>query len=258
MNGYTSSLTDFPFGGRLINEGLVEVLQNVSSKAAKRYAPQYDCKVNNAVVGVSSVRRRCRDYLACEYFNPMIELHNVVIDKGVVYVIDPDKESMDVIRSFGNMFAGKDHRLPPFLASYTLQNDWILGPKVVVVDTAKLQSRPVCHHVWDTNGYFHFPWESRNAFHSLNDNLMSVLASIVIQHISTSLPLPRHRTLFLFNKDPEPTSTANLLFKLLHMVFEGDVRPAASVLTGQSVRPSVRQSDYQRSPLYLPHNMGKQ
>ena len=139
----------------------------------------------------SSLRFRCRDYLACEYHLPIIELENVVIDRGVIYLNDPDKESllaMERMLDPAVMFKVTKGRLPSTLIQNNADNEWIPGPQIVTYSAAAAAAKasrskggsgngggetgPVrCRRVWNTNAYFLFPWEAHNAFHSLNDNV---------------------------------------------------------------------------------------
>ena len=96
------------------------------------------------------------------------------------------------------------------------------------------QPLPACVRQWDTSAYFLHPWESSNSFHSFNDNVLAVLATVVLQHVvgaDTTSPLGGgHRTLFMFRKNAFSKKAAtSQLFKLLFWIFEGDVRETAQV-----------------------------
>ena len=84
----------------------------------------------------------------------------------------------------------------------------------------------------DESAYFLFPWEAHNSFHSLNDNVFSLLSSIVLQHVTGSLRGPAKRVLYVFAKQSKAQAKESFMFKLLRVIFDGEV--------GQAVRPSVR------------------
>ena len=44
--------------------------------------------------------------------------------------------------------------------------------------------------------------------------------------------LPSHRTLYLFSKLSSSPSTKSLMYNMLDVLFDGDVKPAYSVLKG--------------------------
>ena len=72
----------------------------------------------------SIVRRRCANYISCEYFNPMIELHNIVILDGNVLVRNPDRDSENVMHSIESIYGSRVGYLPAFLGSRHGQNDF--------------------------------------------------------------------------------------------------------------------------------------
>ena len=48
--------------------------------------------------------------------------------------------------------------------------------------------------------YFLFPWEHFNSFHALNDNVLAMLASLVVQYVTApSIPPAGVRSLYIFN-----------------------------------------------------------
>ena len=194
-----------PFGGTIINKALQEVIgdrfpipleaQRVSRTAEEREAEDtfYRSQSKGAhedgveVTLRSSLRFRCRDYLACEYHLPVVELENVIIDKGVVYLNNPDKSSLAAIERMMDpavMFKVTRGRLPSTLIQNNAENEWLPGPQLVIYNSGERNSRtagpPRCRHVWDTSAFFLFPWESHNAFHALNDNVRPYTLNIYI------------------------------------------------------------------------------
>jgi hypothetical protein len=74
-----------------------------------------------------------------------------------------------------------------------------------------------------------FPWEAHNSFHSMNDNVFSLLASIVLQHV-TGRHRPRgeaamggKRVLYVFPKQSRAQAKESFMFKLLRVIFDGEV-----------------------------------
>jgi len=89
------------------------------------------------------------------------------------------------------------------------------------------------------SAYFLFPWEVGNAFHALNDNVLAVLASVILSYLTDDDGDGRRgddrrlrRTLYLFNRLPGGKMKPSLTFNLLSVIFgEQHVRPARSILS---------------------------
>lgn len=214
-----------PYGGKLLNDALTDELSQI------QFNISFSAKESPMI---SVIRQRCTDYLACEYFNPMIELENVIFMNGQIYANNVDTESVKVINSLSRGYAGKEKHLPAFMATFNLQSDWVVGPQINynVAGSSGGKGPKTCKHVWNTSVYFHFPWEAKNAYHSLNDNLLSLLASITIQQIFNPHTLPEYRTLLLLKPDPAVPGPFNHLFSLLKYIFDNDVRQASALLRG--------------------------
>jgi len=198
-------------------------------------------------------------YLACEYHVPVAELQNVVLFNGIAYLNNADMTSRQTLDGMASLYGAKAGHLPSSLVQDNINAEWLPGPKVVFYDASKIggdadvkqkknsssSTLPsYCKTVWNTSAYFLFPWEAANTYHSLNDNVLSIISSIVLQHVtSPTLPLSRylntssdfgHRTLFLFKRIQGTDSSLNpsLLFQLFRLLFEDDVRPAQTLLSG--------------------------
>jgi len=97
------------------------------------------------------------------------------------------------------------------------------------------------------SAYFLFPWEVGNAFHALNDNVLAVLASVILSYltdgdgrddISAGDSQRLRRTLYLFNHLPKGSTKPSLTFNLLSVIFgERNIRPARSVLSQGQGQP---------------------
>jgi hypothetical protein len=84
---------------------------------------------------------------------------------------------------------------------------------------------------------FHIPWETNNAFHTLNDNILSVLANIIVQYITSPAASPQDTaTYVLYQLNPVRRAGAgspSLLNNLFPIIFgAGNVKPAKALLTG--------------------------
>jgi len=210
----------------------------------------------------SSLRRRCTNFLACEHHIPVVEINNAIFHEGTLYLNEPDDGTLDAIRSLNLIFASRKSHLPASLAMASGQeagSAWLPGPRIVVYSATNTdyvvpagfegvgvgagagkgkQAVPThCGSAWDTSAFFLFPWEVGNAFHVINDNVLSVLASVVLQYITDvthgreqASARPKHHTLFMFKPRGKPT----LLMQLLNVLFDGDVREARYMLTAES------------------------
>lgn len=92
------------------------------------------------------------------------------------------------------------------------------------------------------SAYFLFPWEVGNAFHALNDNVLAVLASVILSYLTADEEEEDgpggdyqrlRRTLYLFNHLPGGKVTKpSLTFNLLSVIFgEQHIRPARSIMS---------------------------
>jgi hypothetical protein len=84
---------------------------------------------------------------------------------------------------------------------------------------------------------FHIPWETNNAFHTLNDNILSVLANIIVQYITSPAASPQDMaTYVLYQLNPVGRAKAgapSLLLNLFPIIFGADnVKPAKALFTG--------------------------
>ena len=190
----------------------------------------------------SSLRRRCTNFLACEHHIPVVEIHNAIFHSGTLYLNEPDQSTLDAIRNLNLVFASRKNHLPASLASGAeAGSEWLPGPRIIVYSATNKdyvapagfegigkQAAPThCGQLWDTSAFFLFPWEVSNVYHLINDNILSVLASVVLQYITDvthgqdrAPARPKHHTLFLFRRRGKPPA----LMQLLTVLFGGDVR----------------------------------
>lgn len=92
-------------------------------------------------------------------------------------------------------------------------------------------SSSVCTGKWKSeSAFFLFPWEDFNGYHSLNDNILSVLASVYLQSFLTNEMIAIPKRVYVFQRpkvqDKKPTS----MFKLLHPLFSNQISPAVDIL----------------------------
>jgi hypothetical protein len=244
---YTSvPLDDQPsFGGSLLNRALNVILQPDPSRwkyPQREYTDASKTKLNDANA-VSDLKRsgiaiRCKDHLACEYPLPAVEIDNSIIYNGILYLNDVDDNSKKALRDINLLYGTKEGYLPSTMVQHGNLIHWLHGPKIELYDASDPRTYPggkplKCLRNWNTSAYFLHPWEAANAYHSLNDNVFSVLANIVMHHITPLRIAEGRKTLFLFNrmvisKNAEVTH----IFRILNWLFEGDVRPARALLEG--------------------------
>ena len=272
----TSALPRNPYGGASLQRILKEVLdpiirnydQNAGSKTSTEqlardpYNDFWSRRISNANSTTNAIdsayksllRRRCANFLACEHHIPVVEVQNAIFYAGKLYLHEPDADSLNAISQLNSIFGSRKNHLPVSLTSGMNGNgnsEWLPGPQIVVYSTDKSNGKYIfpsekekihvptrCGQVWDTSAFFLFPWEVSNPYHALNDNVLSVLASVVLQYITdvthSRAPTakhaptrPSHYTLFKFkHKDPHTP-----LMQLLHLLFDGDVRSAREVLS---------------------------
>ena len=190
------------FGGNLLNSAMAAVLgevpvtTNTGDDAATPQTGQFS---------TSKVRLRCRGKLACDENTPTFEIDNAIFLNGVLYLHGLDDFSKSTIGKLPTYLAGRPEMLPSSLVVYNDVPDWLQGPKVVVMDytnESAIDSYPThCQKTWHTSAYFHFPWEVKNSFHAMNDNVLSVLANVILQRqaLGQGALGTKAKTLFLFN-----------------------------------------------------------
>jgi hypothetical protein len=169
-------------GGRLLNEALDSVLgprnrTNLSFRETAHAMP------TEGGLPVTKIRIRCEKYQACEDSTPMIEISNQIIYNNTVYFNHPDQQSMQVVERFPTFFAAVPGRLPSCLGEARGANKWLPGPKFEIIDE-RMQSGKVprrCTEYQNISAHFLFVWNPDNVFHALNDNLLKVLTSLVLQ-----------------------------------------------------------------------------
>ena len=236
-----------PFGGALLNAALNWVLQPNQSQNDAPFIEKFSNSFlsNNSLLQRSSIRIRCEDYLACEYPLQAVEIDNAIFYNGVLFLADIDEASRSNLLLIQKMYGTRLEYLPSTMVQHKSAIYWLHGPKVALYDSAA-PSAPIrggllkCVKTWNTSAHFLHPWEINNAYHSLNDNIMSVLSSIILQHITPVTDDANYvhkaegsKSLFLFNRMSYSTHLkTSLLFGILNWIFEGDVRPAKEILQG--------------------------
>jgi hypothetical protein len=81
----------------------------------------------------------------------------------------------------------------------------IINRKIVYATSRPRDVPTTCGEYLDTSAHFLFAWEHTNVFHSLNDNLFKVLASLIIQRYTQTGPdeiLTDAATLYVFDVSP--------------------------------------------------------
>ena len=198
----------------------------------------------NHALPTSRVRRRCSDFWACEHATLALEIDGAIFHNGVLYLHDADaqsREAVEGVRKFYNSLLGRhppDDVLPPTFTLYEESSfhsgpRWVEGLPIKFIETNHGLNF-TCERLWDSTVYFLHPYFPDNNFHALNDNVFSVLASVLLQHImGATLGGSIHRTLFLFRNRDKPGQSHNLspMFKILYMLFD-DVKPAREVVVG--------------------------
>jgi len=284
---HVSATSGRPYGGTLLQQALREVvgpvIQNhIRNSASSISKPEIEAarekektlwektlsETAEMPVSISSnykssMQRRCTNFLACEHHIPVVEIHNAIFHAGTLYLNEPDDSTLDAIRNLNLVFASRKNHLPASLASgHEAGSEWLPGPRIVVYSATNKeyaipagfegigrQAAPThCGTVWDTSAFFLLPWEVTNTFHVVNDNVLSVLASVVLQYLTDvthghdhAPARPKHHTLFMFKPRGKPT----LLMQLLAVLFGGDVREARELLSPES--HMSRSSSYSNS-----------
>ena len=234
-----------PFGGKLLNEALLEILGPLSNTTTRGKPGRKKWPNARKVLPPSRIRIRCSHYLACEYPIPAIELDNVIIYQGTLYLTDIDHDSRHALQTMNTYFAIRQGGfLPSTLVQYESTTEWLHGPPIVIYNVSdmstyprtkdgSMQPLPICVRWWDTSAYFLHPWQSTNAYHAFNDNIIAVLATIVVQHLTCSDDSYGFRTLFMFRKlGFANRKVVSQVFKILFWIFEGDVREAKQIFDG--------------------------
>ena len=236
-----------PFGGALLNAALNWVLQPYQSQQDSSFIENFSNSFlsNDSLLQRSSIRIRCEDYLACEYPLQAVEIDNAIFYDGVLYLNDIDEMSRSNLLLIQKMYGTRLGYLPSTMVQHRSAIYWLHGPKIALYNST-IPSAPInggvlkCVKSWNTSAHFLHPWEINNAYHSLNDNIMSVLSSIILQHITPITGDTKYvkkaegsKTLFLFNRlSFSAQLKTSLLFGILNWIFEGDVRPAKEILQG--------------------------
>eukprot|EP01035_Chromulina_nebulosa_P003896 gene3896-5326_t len=171
------------------------------------------------------------------------EIDNAIFFQGQVFLnyLQQDEESLRVSREMSTFFAATKNNLPSSLVVLNEKLEWVPGPKLHMesfsnssASSSNPDSAPQCTEAnfLDESAYFLFPWEAHNSFHSLNDNVFSLLSSIVLQHVTGSLQGPTKRVLYVFGKQSKAQAKESFMFKLLRVIFDGEVRPATKIFRG--------------------------
>lgn len=244
---YTSAPLDNrpSFGGSLLNRALNFVLQpdlprwddthqdftNLTKKNVNDANAASDLKRSSIVI-------RCKDHLACEYPLPAVEIDDGIFYNGVLYLNDVSDKSKEALRDINLLYGTKEGYLPSTMVQHGPLIHWLHGPKIELYDASDPRTFPggsplKCSRNWNTSAYFLHPWEAANAYHSLNDNVFSVLANVVMHHLSPLRVAEGQKTLFLFNRMvTSKYAEVTHIFRILNWLFEGDVRPAKAILEG--------------------------
>mmetsp|Transcript_4558 Transcript_4558/g.6973 ORF Transcript_4558/g.6973 Transcript_4558/m.6973 type:complete len:602 (+) Transcript_4558:85-1890(+) len=201
-------------GGAAINEALVSIF---GEPQEADMLPVYLSNTN-----ISVIRPRCTSFLACVFHNTPIELEHIVLENGAVHLIDPDPETKSLV----NTMEGYLSPLKTLLVR--TQQAAFKGLELKIMDSKKAMSIR-CIETWNSTVYVQIPWLPTNSFHTLNDNVFSVVTQLIVQHIAHPKPLTARRSLLLF-KGAE--AKVGALFRSLETLFEGDVHPAKRLLQG--------------------------
>mmetsp|Transcript_10090 Transcript_10090/g.9786 ORF Transcript_10090/g.9786 Transcript_10090/m.9786 type:complete len:373 (+) Transcript_10090:150-1268(+) len=269
INKYASEDV-LPFGGEILGEALRYFLghKNILLDSPDLFPPKKD-KTSSALQP-SRIWRTCIDYLACEYPIPSLEISNAIFYNGILYLNNIDEKSKNVLLDIQRFHGTKKGYLPSTLVQHGSIIEWLHGPQIALYNENDPNSFPSgtklkCFKVWNTSAYFLHQWEVTNTYHTLNDNILSILASIIVQYVSSTESMEEYRTLFVFNRMggsnryAKPSKILDILFWL----FQGDVRPAKSVLEGgphcvrhiswgTSMKPLYRDSLFElRRVIYL-------
>ena len=238
-----------PFGGKLLNEALLHILgplsSNITSRGTKRRKKWLNARNE---MPSSRIRIRCNDYLACEYPIPAVELDNVIVYQGTLYLTDIDPDSRHALQTMNTYFAVRQGYLTSTLVQYKSTTEWLHGPPTIIYNVSDMSTYPrnkdgsrqplaKCARIWDTSAYFLHPWQSVNAYHAFNDNIIAILATIVVQYLTSSDATfstgSGFRTLFMFRKlGYTNRKVVSQVFKILFWIFEGDVREAKQLFDG--------------------------
>jgi hypothetical protein len=205
------------YGGRLINEALDHVLGRRKFPGVYQFTGPYSDAVEHTALPITRVRLRCQHFSACENTTPTIEIDNAITHNKMIYINKPDQESIAVINKFPAFFAPEPGRLPSCL-SKLIDPEWLPGPKFFILNDTHLGSSGPetsqyprsCGQFLDTSAHILFPWQHVNSFHALNDNVLKVLASLLIQrHLREAHDVieTNHTTLYVFD-------TVNAVFSL--------------------------------------------
>ncbi len=179
----------------------------------------------------SSLRIPCRDRVACEYLNPSIEMENVMILNGVFYLNHLDGKSNESLKVMKSFYASEIGWLPSTLVRTTdISQDWVTGPRFSLRWLETTVSKK-CTTIWDTTAFFMHPWEPHNAFHAINDNVLSILMGIAVSYLLNG-QITKSITLFKFNLSYFPLKPSGIMYQVLDFIFEDIARPASDLLKG--------------------------
>ncbi|RYG68730.1 glycosyltransferase family 61 protein [archaeon] len=160
-----------------------------------------------------------------------MEMQNVVFLKGAVLVPHPTPEraQQQLTNELKSLYAAKEGHLPSALAQLSIgQYAFIAGPAFSYTSDVS----HVCS-AQDNNETVHFlfSWEERNAFHSLNDNLLPMLTQVYLQAITQTSRMEEfsNRVLYMFRGLYAHDTTS--IYTLLHRIFP-TVRPAKQIMQG--------------------------
>ena len=71
--------------------------------------------------------------LYSEFLAPVLEVDNAIFLDGILYLNNPDTQSLSTINNIRHIHASQDHFLPASLAQFGDNTfDWIPGPKIKV------------------------------------------------------------------------------------------------------------------------------
>jgi hypothetical protein len=176
--------------------------------------------------GGSRISKSCYNYLLCETF-PTSTLQRFAFSNGEVVIDSNSPKNRKSLDHINAMHASKVGHLPSCLASIGENSyDFVAGPKIA-------EDKDL-HYVCKDNflnhtALFLFPWESHNAYHSLNDNVLAVLSQLLLHRLLYSQPFePILYKLYHFAKLSSKGHTT--MYNTLSSIFGTDFLPSRSML----------------------------
>lgn len=154
-----------------------------------------------------------------------------------------DEKSLELVRHIDTLASAKKGHLPSCLVSLGGGSyDYVAGPKL-----SKNSPASICTTFKNETAVFVFPWETGNAFHSLNDNTFAVLSQVLLHrllHAQTPAVAPYH--VYSFARSTPAKSTT--MFQLLFFLFSDNnvLSSTTSLLSGG---PNCLQSSSWGSPV---------